>query len=136
MGVLPMTMRGKKERNSLDSSGSPTVQSGQGESEESNQSLDDNGDDNELSINMSMLGEDLTCVVCGQMDVVARNQLVECAECHSLYHQDCHRPPLLEIAEPPWYCSACTKKVVSSLVSFLKYLLNSMIKTECYHFLF
>jgi hypothetical protein len=56
------------------------------------------------------------------MDVVARNQLVECIECHSLYHQECHQPPVAEadMNDPrsAWYCSDCTKatgKMVSCI---------------------
>ena len=29
----------------------------------------------------------LACIVCKKMDVAAGNQLIECQECHSLYHQ-------------------------------------------------
>ena len=29
----------------------------------------------------------LACVVCKKMDVSAGNQLIECQECHNLYHQ-------------------------------------------------
>jgi integrator complex subunit 12 len=47
------------------------------------------------------------------MDVVARNQLVECVECHSLYHQECHQPPVAEadMNDPrsAWYCLNCSK---------------------------
>ncbi|XP_071795391.1 integrator complex subunit 12-like [Asterias amurensis] len=65
----------------------------------------------------------LACIVCKQLDVSAGNQLVECQECHSLYHQLCHKPPASE-ADPNdprlvWYCSRCTrnmKKQVSKKV--------------------
>ncbi|KAG8228548.1 hypothetical protein J437_LFUL017938 [Ladona fulva] len=69
----------------------------------------DDADDLALEI----LEEDLMCVVCRGMDVGARNRLVECVECHSLYHQECHKPPIQEAhASDPrrvWTCSACTK---------------------------
>ena len=29
----------------------------------------------------------LACVVCKKMDVAAGNNLIECQECHNLYHQ-------------------------------------------------
>ncbi|PNF33723.1 hypothetical protein B7P43_G11216 [Cryptotermes secundus] len=70
-------------------------------------------DDDDNGIPLEILEEDLTCVVCRGMDVVARNQLVECIECHSLYHQECHQPPVAEadMNDPrsAWYCSNCTK---------------------------
>lgn len=34
--------------------------------------------------------------VCKGMSVGARNRLVECSDCHSLYHQECHKPPISE----------------------------------------
>ena len=33
----------------------------------------------------------VACVVCKSFDVQTGNTLVECQDCHSLYHQDCHR---------------------------------------------
>ncbi|XP_069693100.1 integrator complex subunit 12 isoform X2 [Periplaneta americana] len=70
-------------------------------------------DDDDDGLALEILEEDLTCVVCRGMDVVARNQLVECIECHSLYHQECHQPPVAEadMNDPrsAWYCSNCTK---------------------------
>lgn len=75
---------------------------------------DDDDDDDDFAL--EILEEDLTCVVCRGMDVVARNQLVECIECHSLYHQECHQPPVAEadMNDPrsAWYCSNCTKAVM------------------------
>ncbi|XP_038053479.1 integrator complex subunit 12-like [Patiria miniata] len=57
----------------------------------------------------------LACIVCKQLEVAAGNQLVECQECHSLYHQLCHKPPASE-ADPNdprlvWYCSRCTRNM-------------------------
>lgn len=41
------------------------------------------------------------------------NRLVECHECHSKYHQKCHKPPVstADISDPRclWYCSKCRK---------------------------
>ncbi|XP_062430141.1 integrator complex subunit 12 isoform X2 [Rhea pennata] len=43
----------------------------------------------------------LACVVCRQMTVTSGNQLVECQECHNLYHQDCHKPQAQKTQKPP-----------------------------------
>ncbi|KAH7936123.1 hypothetical protein HPB52_018524 [Rhipicephalus sanguineus] len=66
-------------------------------------------------------GEDFTvdmgqvCVMCNQQDVTAKNQLIECQECHCLYHQECHRPPATDydVNDPRlvWYCARCTKNM-------------------------
>ncbi|XP_061102514.1 integrator complex subunit 12 [Conger conger] len=57
----------------------------------------------------------LACVVCRQMTVTSGNQLVECQECHNLYHQDCHRPQVTDkdVNDPRlvWYCVRCTRKM-------------------------
>ncbi|XP_017273824.1 integrator complex subunit 12 [Kryptolebias marmoratus] len=57
----------------------------------------------------------LACVFCRQMTVTMGNQLVECQECHNLYHQDCHKPPVTdkEVNDPRlvWYCTRCTKQM-------------------------
>ncbi|XP_066995280.1 integrator complex subunit 12 [Anabrus simplex] len=69
------------------------------------------GDDDE-DLALEILEEDLTCVVCRGMDVGVRNQLVECLECHSLYHQECHQPPVPDDMNEPrsaWYCANCMK---------------------------
>ncbi|XP_043494026.1 integrator complex subunit 12-like isoform X2 [Polistes fuscatus] len=62
---------------------------------------------------MEILEDDLTCVICKGMDVGARNRLVECVECHSLYHQECHIPHIqdsqIDVPRVVWYCSNCTK---------------------------
>ncbi|XP_054582818.1 integrator complex subunit 12 isoform X2 [Eptesicus fuscus] len=66
----------------------------------------------------------LACVVCRQMTVVSGNQLVECQECHNLYHQDCHKPQVTdkEVNDPRlvWYCARCTrqmKRMTSGVIS-------------------
>ncbi|XP_063990967.1 integrator complex subunit 12 [Diachasmimorpha longicaudata] len=60
-----------------------------------------------------ILEDDLTCVVCKGMDVGARNRLVECADCHALYHQECHTPHIqdsqIDVPKLLWYCSNCIK---------------------------
>ncbi|XP_069781846.1 integrator complex subunit 12 [Narcine bancroftii] len=57
----------------------------------------------------------LTCVVCRQMTVTSGNQLVECQECHNLYHQDCHKPQVTDkdVNDPRlvWYCARCTRQM-------------------------
>ena len=65
--------------------------------------------------------EDLMCLVCRRMDVSARNRLIECADCHSLYHQECHKPPISDSdaneQEFSWCCSLCKNKIKSSSVA-------------------
>ncbi|KAM9331305.1 integrator complex subunit 12 [Gastrophryne carolinensis] len=57
----------------------------------------------------------LVCVVCRQMTVFSGNQLVECQECHNLYHQDCHKPQVTDkdVNDPRlvWYCARCTRQM-------------------------
>ncbi|KAL4640472.1 integrator complex subunit 12 [Arapaima gigas] len=57
----------------------------------------------------------LACVVCRQMTVSSGNQLVECQECHNLYHQDCHKPQVTDkdVNDPRlvWYCARCTRQM-------------------------
>ncbi|XP_046382595.1 integrator complex subunit 12-like [Ischnura elegans] len=103
--VLPLTKVEDVGSASDSYSGSRVIGSRHG----SDGSDSDDADDLALEI----LEEDLMCVVCRGMDVGARNRLVECVECHSLYHQECHRPPIQEAhASDPrrvWTCSACSK---------------------------
>ncbi|GAB0088173.1 hypothetical protein DMENIID0001_025600 [Sergentomyia squamirostris] len=58
--------------------------------------------------------EELVCVVCREMDVSFRNRLVECADCHSLYHQECHKPQISESdandQAESWICTLCKSK--------------------------
>lgn len=70
-----------------------------------------------LSINLIFQElEDLMCVICRRMDVSVRNRLVECSECHSLYHQECHKPPISEAEandqENVWNCALCKSLAV------------------------
>ncbi|KAJ8269631.1 hypothetical protein COCON_G00122380 [Conger conger] len=57
----------------------------------------------------------LACVVCRQMTVTSGNQLVECQECHNLYHQECHKPQVTDtdVNDPRlvWYCARCTRQM-------------------------
>lgn len=57
----------------------------------------------------------LACIVCKQLDFSPGNQPVECSECHNLYHQECHKPPITDrdVSDPRnvWYCAKCTKNM-------------------------
>lgn len=58
---------------------------------------------------------DLHCVICTGLDVTSGNQLVECQECHGLYHQECHQPNIsdAEVNDPRsvFFCSECSKSM-------------------------
>jgi len=76
---------------------------------------------------LEILEDDLTCVICKGMDVGARNRLVECQECHSLYHQECHVPHILDsqidnVPKQVWYCSNCSKSQVCVFTHFYNFL--------------
>lgn len=49
------------------------------------------------------------------MECNSRNRLVECSDCHSLYHQECHKPIISEAdannQENSWFCTLCKNKV-------------------------
>ncbi|XP_065157583.1 integrator complex subunit 12-like [Atheta coriaria] len=63
--------------------------------------------DNELELDL-LLKEDLACVICQGMDVGARNRLLECSDCHALYHQECHQPSVTQQeADNAWVCASC-----------------------------
>lgn len=57
------------------------------------------------------------------MTVASGNQLVECQECHNLYHQDCHKPQVTdkEVNDPRlvWYCARCTRQMKKMVRIFL-----------------
>lgn len=57
------------------------------------------------------------------------NSLVECLECHSMYHQNCHNPPIIDINlnDPRivWYCINCRQKDSQKTVSIIVSCLNS-----------
>lgn len=63
------------------------------------------------------------------MTVASGNQLVECQECHNLYHQDCHKPQVTdkEVNDPRlvWYCARCTRQM-KRMVRILLYMLASI----------
>ncbi|XP_067655329.1 integrator complex subunit 12-like isoform X2 [Haliotis asinina] len=87
------------------------------EREKKEAAVDDESTDEERSMDADDFAFDLgiSCVVCRQFDVSSGNQLVECQECHNLYHQECHRPPVTEqdVNDPRfvWYCSRCSKSM-------------------------
>ncbi|KAJ8682894.1 hypothetical protein QAD02_018686 [Eretmocerus hayati] len=63
--------------------------------------------------NLADILEDVACVICKGMDVGAKNRLVECVKCGSLYHQECHTPAILDSQvdshQTDWYCANCAK---------------------------
>lgn len=58
--------------------------------------------------------EPYSCCTCKESYVLMGNSLVECLECHSMYHQNCHNPPIIDINlnDPRivWYCINCRQK--------------------------
>lgn len=71
-----------------------------------------------------MLISDGHFVLCRQMTVTSGNPLVECQECHNLYHQDCHKPQVTdkEMNDPRlvWYCARCTRQMKKMVRGFVK----------------
>lgn len=54
---------------------------------------------------------DITCVLCRQMDNPSNNQLFECIVCHQLFHQFCHATKIPNDAcQTSWTCSTCIGK--------------------------
>jgi len=55
-----------------------------------------------------------SCHACKTSRVELGNSLVECLECHYMYHQNCHTPPIknLNLDDPriAWYCAECREK--------------------------
>lgn len=75
-----------------------------------------NDDDNNIMLDDAHLKdfEELACVVCRRIDLSAKNRLIECVGCNSLYHQDCHKPQISDALlndelEDSWCCTNCTK---------------------------
>ncbi|CAK9301710.1 unnamed protein product [Gordionus sp. m RMFG-2023] len=55
----------------------------------------------------------IKCVVCKKAHSDVTNQLIECQDCHSFYHQECHTPIVLDDANDPrfvWYCKSCLSR--------------------------
>ncbi|XP_011195443.2 integrator complex subunit 12 [Zeugodacus cucurbitae] len=69
-------------------------------------------------VNLKEFG-DLNCAVCGEMVFTATNRLIECSNCGTLYHQECHKPPITdeeasEGQEHNWQCDNCLNKPSTS----------------------
>lgn len=77
---------------------------------ESQDSSDDNMDTDGFAVDLG-----IACNVCQQFEVTSGNQLIECQECHNLYHQECHKPPVIgqDVNDPRfvWYCTRCVKNL-------------------------
>lgn len=77
-------------------------------------------DDNAMDTNIhNSLSDDLPCVICRRIDLSAKNRLIECSKCTSLYHQECHSPQikdsdLVNGQELSWCCSNCKVKKFKS----------------------
>ncbi|CAL1284285.1 unnamed protein product [Larinioides sclopetarius] len=77
--------------------------------DEESDSSEENADADDFAMEMG-----LACVICKSLDVTQGNQLIECQECHSLYHQECHKPPATDDYNDPrrvWYCAKCVKNM-------------------------
>jgi len=89
-----------------------------GESEKVNQnsSADDFGD--HLGMDLEL---DCICCVCKSFSQESGNKLMECCSCQSLFHQECHSPPVpnREAGDPRliWTCSKCSKKSSNNSVA-------------------
>ncbi|XP_076260557.1 uncharacterized protein LOC143196610 [Rhynchophorus ferrugineus] len=69
---------------------------------------DDEANNSDNDLELDLFKDDLMCVICNKMDVGARNRLLECSDCHALYHQECHRPTVTdEDVLDTWTCSNC-----------------------------
>lgn len=62
--------------------------------------IDDNAMD--THINNSFF-DDLACVICRCIDLSAKNRLIECTRCSSLYHQECHNPVIIDAVCPKYF---------------------------------
>ncbi|KAK9497916.1 hypothetical protein O3M35_003815 [Rhynocoris fuscipes] len=87
----------------------------------------DSSSDESKGIMIEMVEDELSCIVCNE---VGGNpyDLVECAECHSHYHKECHSPPISDrdVSDPRvvWYCRRCAKTIrvtIPSSLSSLKH---------------
>ncbi|KHJ41061.1 hypothetical protein D918_08837 [Trichuris suis] len=56
--------------------------------------------------------EGIACVVCKKLGFTNGNSVIECQECHDMYHQKCHTPNISQNQVDPrsvWYCTKCSK---------------------------
>ncbi|KAL5283602.1 INTS12 family protein [Megaselia abdita] len=75
----------------------------------------DEGEPEPEDIAMNEDFNDLNCIICDSMMYSATNRLMECAECHSLYHQQCHTPNIEDdLVQDSWVCSNCKEKLAQS----------------------
>ncbi|GFY58133.1 integrator complex subunit 12 [Trichonephila inaurata madagascariensis] len=87
----------------------PTLDQYVTKKEEESDSSEENADADDFAMEMG-----LACVICKSLDVTQGNQLIECQECHNLYHQECHKPPATDDYNDPrrvWYCAKCLKNM-------------------------
>ncbi|XP_028399901.1 integrator complex subunit 12-like [Dendronephthya gigantea] len=68
--------------------------------------------DHEMSPDLSVS----KCIICSSgKSGIPGNQLVECHECHELYHQNCHKPRItdqsIDDLRHVWYCRNCSKQM-------------------------
>ncbi|CAB4005554.1 Integrator complex subunit 12 [Paramuricea clavata] len=68
--------------------------------------------DHEMSADLAVS----KCIVCSSgKSGMAGNQLVECHECHELFHQNCHKPRITDQSindlRHVWYCRNCSKQM-------------------------
>ncbi|CAG0897206.1 unnamed protein product [Darwinula stevensoni] len=119
--VLSKRPRLDSPKQGLSHSPSPSASSRDSDSPSKKSEDSESGDGLEIETMGMVMG--LVCVVCKSLEVTTHNRLIECQECHQLYHQECHRPPVSdEDANDPrgiWYCAACGRniKVTSSMKS-------------------
>ncbi|CAH1407384.1 unnamed protein product [Nezara viridula] len=80
-------------------------------------------DSSSTNSEMVILEEDVTCSVCREGVYTQWNQIMDCAECHAVYHQQCHNPPVpdSDVSDPRvvWYCRNCTKTLSKPKTSSL-----------------
>ncbi|XP_069173612.1 integrator complex subunit 12 isoform X2 [Procambarus clarkii] len=88
----------------------PSIKS---ESSSRSRKSDESESDTDMNDLAMEIMDEVNCTVCKSFEVSPRNRLVECQECHSLYHQECHKPPVTDqdVNDPRlvWYCAKCTK---------------------------
>ncbi|UJR27136.1 hypothetical protein I4U23_008435 [Adineta vaga] len=76
-------------------------------SEQSNQNHHTNNDDNDDANDAEELNVEILCCVCAG-EANDNNELIQCIQCRSLFHCQCHEPPL---RCPPrsttWMCNSC-----------------------------
>ncbi|XP_037798619.1 integrator complex subunit 12-like isoform X1 [Penaeus monodon] len=93
------------------------------ESSSRSRKSDESESDTDMNDIAMEIMDGINCTVCKSFEVTPRNRLVECQECHSLYHQECHKPPVTDqdVNDPRlvWYCAKCAKslKKQTSIVS-------------------